>query len=40
MLVAVFRLLARIPLSWLHVAGAMLGRLVYGCSPTYAARLR
>ncbi len=40
MLVAVFRLLARLPLSWLHVAGAALGRLVYGCSPSYAARLR
>jgi KDO2-lipid IV(A) lauroyltransferase len=40
MLVAVFRLLARLPLSWLHVAGAALGRLVYGCSPSYAALLR
>lgn len=40
MLVAVFRLLARLPLSWLHGAGAALGRLVYGCSPSYAARLR
>jgi KDO2-lipid IV(A) lauroyltransferase len=40
MLVAVFRLLARLPLSWLHVAGVALGRLVYGCSPSYAARLR
>ena len=40
MLVAVFRLLARLPLSWLHAAGAALGRLVYWSSPTYAARLR
>lgn len=40
MLVAVFRLLARLPLSWLHGAGAALGRLVYWSSPTYAARLR
>ena len=40
MLVAVLRLLARLPLSWLHVAGATLGRLVYACSPSYAARLR
>jgi KDO2-lipid IV(A) lauroyltransferase len=40
MLVAVFRLLARLPLSWLHGAGVALGRLVYGCSPSYAARLR
>jgi KDO2-lipid IV(A) lauroyltransferase len=40
MLVAVLRLLARLPLSWLHVAGVALGRLVYWCSPTYAARLR
>ena len=27
-------------LSWLHVAGAALGWLVYWCSPSYAARLR
>lgn len=40
MLVALLRLLARLPLSWLHVAGAALGRLVFACSPTYAARLR
>jgi KDO2-lipid IV(A) lauroyltransferase len=40
MLVPVFRLLARLPLTWLHVAGAALGRLVYGCSPSYASRLR
>jgi KDO2-lipid IV(A) lauroyltransferase len=35
-----FRLLARLPLSWLHRAGAALGWLVYGLSPSYAARLR
>ena len=40
MLLAVLRLLARLPLSWLHVAGAALGWLVYGCSRSYAARLR
>jgi KDO2-lipid IV(A) lauroyltransferase len=40
MLVAVFRLLARLPLSWLHVAGVALGWLVYWSSPSYAARLR
>jgi KDO2-lipid IV(A) lauroyltransferase len=36
----IFRLLARLPLSWLHRAGAALGWLVYGLSPSYAARLR
>ena len=40
MLVALFRLLARLPLSWLHGAGAALGWLVYWSSPSYAARLR
>ena len=40
MLVAVFRLLARLPLSWLHRAGSALGWLVYWSSPSYAARLR
>jgi KDO2-lipid IV(A) lauroyltransferase len=40
MVVAVLRLLARLPLAWLHVAGAALGRLVYGLSPVYAARFR
>jgi KDO2-lipid IV(A) lauroyltransferase len=40
MLVTVFRLVARLPLSWLHRVGAALGWLVYGCSPSYAARLR
>lgn len=40
MFVALFRLLARLPLSWLHGAGAALGWLVYSASPSYAARLR
>jgi KDO2-lipid IV(A) lauroyltransferase len=40
MLVSVLRLLARLPLGWLHGAGTALGWLVYGLSPTYAARLR
>jgi KDO2-lipid IV(A) lauroyltransferase len=30
---------ARLPLAWLHRAGAVLGRLAYWCSPSYAARL-
>ena len=33
------RLLARLPLSWLHRAGAALGWLAYWSSPSYAARL-
>lgn len=40
MLVPLLRLLARLPLKWLHVAGAGLGWLVYWMSPIYAARLR
>jgi Kdo2-lipid IVA lauroyltransferase/acyltransferase len=32
--------LARLPLAWLHRAGAALGWLVYWASPTYAKRLR
>ena len=40
MLVAVLRLLARLPLSWLHRAGAALGWMIYWCSSRYAARLR
>jgi KDO2-lipid IV(A) lauroyltransferase len=40
MLVAVFRLLARLPLSWLHRAGAALGWLTYRASASYAARLK
>ena len=37
---AILRLLGRLPLSWLHGAGAALGWLVYWASPTYARRLR
>ena len=40
MLIGIFRLLARVPLAWLHRAGAVLGRAVYRGSPTYARRLR
>ncbi len=40
MLVPLLRLLARLPLKWLHGAGAALGWIVYWLSPTYAARLR
>src|SRR5262245_6280230 len=40
MLVALFRLLGRMPLSWLHRAGAALGWLTYRTSPRYAERMR
>jgi KDO2-lipid IV(A) lauroyltransferase len=40
MLLLFLRQLARLPLSWLHRAGAALGGLVYWCSPSYAGRLR
>lgn len=40
MLLYLLRLLARLPLPWLHGAGAALGWLVYRVSPSYAARLR
>src|SRR5262245_7253527 len=40
MLVALFRLLGRTPLSLLHRVGAALGWLVYWTSPRYATRLR
>jgi KDO2-lipid IV(A) lauroyltransferase len=40
MAVTALRLLARLPLAWLHGAGAVLGWLVYWLSPAYAARLR
>jgi Kdo2-lipid IVA lauroyltransferase/acyltransferase len=40
MLVAMFRLLGRMPLSLLHRAGAALGWLVYWLSPRYAERIR
>jgi KDO2-lipid IV(A) lauroyltransferase len=35
-----YRLLAWLPLSWLHFLGRRLGLLVYRLSPTYAERLR
>jgi KDO2-lipid IV(A) lauroyltransferase len=40
MLPFLLRQLARLPLSWLHRAGAALGWLVYWGSPSYAGRLR
>src|SRR3970040_1350978 len=40
MLVPVLRLLARMPLRWLHGGGAALGWWVDGVSPTYRARLK
>ena len=40
MLQTLFRLTARLPLSWLHLAGAALGWLTYALSPSYARRLR
>jgi KDO2-lipid IV(A) lauroyltransferase len=40
MLARVLRLLARLPLQWLHLAGSGLGWLTYWASPSYRARLR
>src|SRR3712207_496740 len=40
MLIRVLRLVARLPLAWLHAAGAALGWIIYFASPVYAARLR
>ena len=40
MLQTLFRWTARLPLSWLHLAGAALGWLTYALSPSYARRLR
>lgn len=40
MLTALLRLFAKLPLAWLHSAGAMLGWLSYHASPSYANRLR
>lgn len=40
MLAPVLRLLARLPLRWLHGAGAALGWVTYWLSPVYAARMR
>jgi KDO2-lipid IV(A) lauroyltransferase len=40
MLIGLLRLLARLPLSWIHAVGGALGWVVYFVSPGYAARLR
>ncbi|MEQ1776047.1 MAG: lysophospholipid acyltransferase family protein [Burkholderiales bacterium] len=40
MLQTLFRLAARLPLSWLHALGAVIGWIAYAFSPSYAARLR
>ncbi len=40
MLIGLLRQLAKLPLSWIHLAGAALGWLVYLVSPSYASRLR
>ena len=40
MMVTLLRMLARLPLSWLHRCGAVLGWIVYLASPVYAARMR
>lgn len=37
---SLFRLLARLPLSWLHRLGAWAGWITYATSPTYRRRLR
>src|SRR5687767_2257520 len=39
-MIALLRLLARFPLSWLHGIGSALGWFVYIASPVYAARMR
>jgi KDO2-lipid IV(A) lauroyltransferase len=40
MMLPVLRLAARLPLGWLHRAGAVLGWLAYWLSPVYARHLR
>jgi len=35
-----FRLIARLPLSWVHALGGFLGVVTYALSPTYRRRLR
>ncbi|MBI3528666.1 MAG: lysophospholipid acyltransferase family protein [Betaproteobacteria bacterium] len=40
MLIRLLRVVAKLPLSWIHLAGATLGWLVYLVSPSYAFRLR
>lgn len=39
-MVVLLRVLARLPLSWLHRAGVALGWIVYVASPVYASRMR
>ncbi|CAN5917266.1 lysophospholipid acyltransferase family protein [soil metagenome] len=39
-MITLFRLLARVPLPWMHRIGAWLGWLVYACSPTYRRRVK
>ena len=39
-MVFLFRLLSLLPLRLLHVLGGMLGRLIYGLSPTYRRHLQ
>jgi KDO2-lipid IV(A) lauroyltransferase len=39
-LAALFRLIPRLPLAWVHALGAALGWLTYLASPTYRRRLR
>ena len=38
--VFIFRLIACMPLGWVHALGAVLGLVVYAASPTYRNRLR
>lgn len=40
MLIGLLRQLAKLPLSWIQAAGALIGWIVYFSSPAYAARLR
>ena len=40
MLTGLLRLIARLPLAWLHAVGGALGWLVYLASPAYASRVR
>ena len=40
MLPTLFRLLARLPLAWVHALGAAIGWLAYLASPTYRRTLR
>lgn len=40
MLLFLFKLIARLPLSWVHALGGVAGVLVYRLSPTYRRRLR